>query len=116
MIASRTTVAFGISLLLSLPALARGPEMVSWSTPAGVARLETARHKQAFFELAGQFESQENGAFCGPASATIVLNALRSGKDPATKPEDATRLRPGDADYMPPGRTPLLRRYTQNTF
>jgi hypothetical protein len=90
--------------------------VVDWSSPEGVARFERSKHKQAFFPLANHFESQENRAFCGPASATIVLNAMRLDKASAEKPRDATLLLPDDGAFMRKDMDPLFKRYTQNTF
>lgn len=106
-----------LALALPLPAFGQGAdEVVDWSSPAGVARLEASKHKAAFFALANQFESQTNKAFCGPTSATIVLNALRNNKAPDTKPEDPTLLQADDRTFLPKGLDPLYHRYTQGTF
>lgn len=64
--------------------------LVAFSSDEGVLRLNRAEAKADFFRLANQFEPQSNRAFCGPTSATIVLNAL-FGRAPDL-PRDASRL------------------------
>jgi hypothetical protein len=48
-------------------------------TDEGRARLARTTAKVDFPALANQFEAQSNVAFCGPTTAAIVLNAVRSG-------------------------------------
>lgn len=59
------------------PAAPHAQALVALRSPEGLARLARTRHKATFAALASHFEPQENRVFCGPASATIVLNALR---------------------------------------
>jgi hypothetical protein len=62
--------------------------------------------------LANQFEADSNGAFCGPTSAAIVLNAVR-GRSPDL-PRDHSRLHPEDLQYIPSAYDPALPRFTQD--
>jgi hypothetical protein len=78
-------------------------------------RFATAK-KTDFAPLANNFESQVNRLFCGPATSTIILNALRSKNEKIEKPTDKTILQNGDTDYLDKDFNPLFARYTQNTF
>ena len=117
----------GSCLAVSLPLTALAKEvapapaaLVSFSEPASIQRLERSKFKVDFFHLANQFESQSNKAFCGPTSATIVLNALRAGNAQIEKPQDRSLLSEADfqvfSTVFSPSFDPLFRRYTQNTF
>jgi len=88
--------------------------LVAFSDPASTTRLARSRHKVDFFQLANQFEGQTNKAFCGPTTATIVLNALRAGNDRIEKPEDPSLLPPEVRSALPANVDPLYHRYTQN--
>ena len=90
------------------------PRLVAFADPDGVARLGRSHHRVDFFQLANQFESQTNKAFCGPTSAAIVLNALRSGNDQIDKPQDPSLLPAEVRAQLPKTFDPLYHRYTQN--
>ncbi|MBL8489164.1 MAG: phytochelatin synthase family protein [Rhodocyclaceae bacterium] len=62
------------ALFLGLPAWAA--DLLYLNTPAGAERLVAARHRQHFFLVQPYLESQQNLAFCGPASIAAVLNSL----------------------------------------
>lgn len=49
---------------------------VYWDTPQGIARLNETQLNQQFTELVHYFITQENKAYCGPASAVMIANAL----------------------------------------
>ncbi|MCG8531799.1 MAG: phytochelatin synthase family protein [Desulfovibrionales bacterium] len=51
--------------------------LVPWNVKEGQNRLGTAHAKNDFYQLAHFFQPQINPLYCGIASATIVLNALR---------------------------------------
>lgn len=85
-----------------------------WGSPEGFERLARTRHKASFAALANHFEPQRNRLFCGPASATIVLNALRDAA--IAKPRDPRSCDPADAAFLPPGFDPAFSRYTQDAF
>ena len=92
------------------------PGVVPFASTESIKRLERAEAKVDFFHLANHFESQINLGYCGPATATIVLNVLRADNTTIAKPRD-----PGlfPADYrkmLPPGLDPVFARYTQSTF
>ena len=88
------------------------PALVAFASDEGLARLSRSAAKGDFAALANQFEAQLNGAFCGPTSAAIVLNALRS-RSPDL-PRDHARLRADDLRHLPPGSDPIVPRYTQD--
>ncbi|HZI10606.1 MAG TPA: phytochelatin synthase family protein [Myxococcus sp.] len=112
----------GLTALAPLPAPARStpkqatPDLVAFSAPESIKRLERSRHKVDFFHLANQFESQGNKAFCGPTSSVIVLNALRMGNDAVARPQDPALVTAEDRKLLPAGFDPLFHRYTQNNF
>lgn len=86
--------------------------LVAFASDEGLRRLAQANAKAGFATLANQFEAQLNGAFCGPTSAAIVLNAVRI---PGTDlPRDHSRLQPDDRRHLPPGLDPIVARYTQD--
>jgi hypothetical protein len=87
-------------------------ELVPFSTDEGLARLGRSDAKVNFPALANQFEAESNGAFCGPTSAAIVLNAVRGRSDDL--PRDRSRLHPEDLQYIPSGFDPTVPRYTQD--
>jgi hypothetical protein len=86
--------------------------LAPFASEEGLARLSRSDAKVNFPALANQFEAEYNGAFCGPASAAIVLNAMRGRA--ADLPHDASRLHPDDLKYLPPGADLALARYTQD--
>ncbi|HTP28807.1 MAG TPA: phytochelatin synthase family protein [Anaeromyxobacteraceae bacterium] len=90
--------------------------VVPFASPESMVRLERSRHKVDFFALANQFEGQQNAAMCGPATAVIVLNALRAGNRAIAKPKDASLIPRELAANFPKGVDPLFARYTQATF
>lgn len=101
------------------PHMTRGADaqgLIAWGTPEGLRRLGRTRHKATFAALANHFEPQQNKLFCGPATATIVLNALRLEAAGIAKPEDPRCSDPADAAYLPSGFNPVFARYTQDTF
>ena len=113
----------GLALLLALAlvsqALARddgaptpAAGLVAFGSVEGLARLARATAKTDFPALANQFEAQSNGAFCGPTTAAIVLNALRSGSPDL--PRDRSRLRAEDSRHLPGGFDLSVPRFTQD--
>jgi len=95
-------------------ALAKAPAaLVPFASEEGLARLARSGARADFAALANQFEAQYNGAFCGPTSAAIVLNATHSRG--AGLPRDHTRLRKDDVQFMPAGADPIVPRYTQDS-
>ena len=99
-----------MALQVTASELAHG--LTPFASDEGMARLARADAKMNFPALANHFVAEYNGAFCGPASATIVLNTMRSGAPDL--PRDNGRLRPGDLKYLPPSADPILPRYTQD--
>jgi hypothetical protein len=90
--------------------------LVPFTTPESAARLERSKHKVDFFPLVNQFESQQNLGYCGPATAVIVLNALRVDNPAITKPRDPALFPEEYRGRLPPGLEPVFSRYTQGTF
>jgi phytochelatin synthase len=86
--------------------------LVVFNSNEGLARLGRAAAKVDFPALANQFEPQSNIAFCGPTTAAIVLNAVRSGS--RDLPRDHSRLYPQDLRYIPSGFDLTVPRYTQD--
>lgn len=87
-------------------------ELLPFSSDEGLARLARSTAKVDFPVLANQFEAQSNGAFCGPTSAAIVLNAVR-GRG-ADLPRDRSRLRAEDLQYLPSNFDLTVPRFTQD--
>lgn len=89
------------------------PPLVAFASDEGMQRLLRSQAKVDFAPLANQFEPQSNIAFCGPTTASIVLNALRPAGDEV--PRDGSRLRAEDGRYLRPGWNLALPRYTQDS-
>ena len=110
-----------LSLLLSATALAKPPAppdaaLVPFAAPESMARLARSKANVDFFHLANHFESQQNLGYCGPASSTIVLNALRADDKTVAKPRDPGLFPAEYRKNLPPGLDPVFARYTQGTF
>jgi len=86
--------------------------LVPFASDEGLARLSRSDAQVNFPALANQFEAEYNGAFCGPASAAIVLNAAK-GRSPDL-PRDKSRFRADDLKYLPTGVDLGLPRFTQD--
>jgi hypothetical protein len=98
---------------LDAPAQRAAVTLVPFDSDEGLARLDHADAKVNFAALANQFEAQSNAAFCGPTTATIVLNTVYGrSKD---LPHDRTRLRAEDLQFVPAGFDPTLPRFTQDS-
>ena len=95
-----------------IDAPAATPALIPFATDEGLRRLASADAKRGFAALANQYEAQINGAFCGPTTAAIVLNAALT-RSPEL-PRDPGRLRDGDLKNLPPGADPIVPRYTQD--
>ena len=103
-------------LVLSFTSVRLYGSVVDWSSPDGISRLETSQYKNDFFKLASQFESQHNKVYCGIATTTIVLNALRMYRNRSDIPLDHSLIDKRDLDYFPKNNfSPFYARYTQNT-
>lgn len=117
---ARLGLSFLLATALLSPALAReeatadpAQGLVPFASDEGLARLARATGKVDFPALANQFEAQSNIAFCGPTTATIVLNALLArSKD---LPRDRSRLRPEDSRYLPGSLDLSVPRFTQES-
>lgn len=94
------------------PIASTAQELVLFSSDEGLARLARSLAKVDFPALANQFEAQYNAAFCGPTSAAIVLNAIRSRS--LELPRDRSRLRTEDLQNVPGNFDPIIPRYTQD--
>ena len=90
--------------------------LTPFAVPESMKRLERSTAKVDFFHLANHFESQQNLGYCGPASSTIVLNALRADDKTVDKPRDPALFPAEYRKMLPPGLDPVFARYTQSTF
>lgn len=111
---TKTTTAFTASLMMLTSVAWATP--LDWASPEGINRLSQSSNKQDLFTLAPQFEGQINKVDCGVASAVIILNALRAGKDGMDIPLDTSVVAPEEQQYLPHknGWVPFWNRYTQN--
>jgi hypothetical protein len=91
-------------------------QLVPIASHEGQERLARSRYKVDFFHLANHFETQQNAGNCGPTSAVIVLNALRSSNPAIEKPVDKALFPANYRTGLPPGMEPVAPRYTQATF
>ena len=90
--------------------------LTPFAVPESMKRLERSTARVDFFHLANHFESQQNLGYCGPASSTIVLNALRADDKTVDKPRDPALFPAEYRKMLPPGLDPVFARYTQSTF
>ena len=120
----KSAALFGLAVFLAFAPVSAAPARELTATEAavgltpfasdeGMARLARAEAKANFPALANQFEAEYLGAFCGPASAAIVLNA--AFEDSGDQPHDRSRFRPEDLKYLPPRLDPTLGRFTQDS-
>ena len=86
--------------------------LAPFASDEGLARLSRSDAKVNFPALANQFEAEYNGAFCGPASATMVLNAVRSKARPPCRMTKAACARTTSNTLRPAStlRLPATRR------
>lgn len=77
----KACLAFGL-LCLVLSGLAA--DLVYLDTPQGEQRLLRAERSHQFFSVLPYLETQENLAFCGPASIAATLNSLGVARPPAS--------------------------------
>ncbi|MES2906686.1 MAG: phytochelatin synthase family protein [Pseudomonadota bacterium] len=90
--------------------------LVPWDSDESATMLARSKHKADFFSLANNFVSQDNAMFCGPATATIVLNALKLGKKDDL-PVDKSSIASDEGQYLPKDYNPYFNKYTQqNVF
>jgi hypothetical protein len=108
------------ALLLAVALVAAAPEpqqdLVPFVSTESMARLDRSRHKVDFFTLANHFESEQNVAMCGPATAVIVLNALRARNNAVARPRDPSLFPAEFAANVSEGLNPTFDRYTQGAF
>ncbi len=113
------TALFIISLLLLSSCTTITPkekDIIPWGSEEGIHRLEKSAYKIDFFKLANNFDIQNNRLFCGPATATTILNALRLSNHDLVLPEDKTRLTQSDLTYLPKNWKPSYNRYSQDNI
>lgn len=92
-------------------------KMIPWDSEEGIHRLEESTYKIDFFKLANHFDIQNNRLFCGPATATTILNSLRLKNSSITLPKDKTRLSKTDLKYLPSKDwNPSYNRYSQDNI
>lgn len=110
---ARIATALLLSAALQTLALAGEQTLLPFASSEGLERLARSTAKSDFAALANQFEAQATIAFCGPATATIVLNALRP--QGSAVPHDRSRLHAADARYLPEGLELTVPRHTQES-
>ena len=54
--------------------------LIPFDAESASSELFESENNRDFFKLASFFESQSNSIYCGPATATILLNAFRPRK------------------------------------
>jgi len=105
---------FNLAACTSVSGKSDSQHVVSWLSEDSPQRLARA-DKTHFFQLSSQFETQENKFFCGPTSAVIVLNALRSQNQKIKKPSDRALYRGPETPFLKT-LNPVFERYTQDAF
>jgi hypothetical protein len=95
------------------PGILQSSATILWSAPESPVLLKRSLNGD-FFSLASFYEPQINKFNCGPATGTILLNALllRSSKP---KPIDKSAY-PLKKTYLGGGFNPVFEKFTQNTF
>ncbi|MCY4228631.1 MAG: phytochelatin synthase [Gammaproteobacteria bacterium] len=88
-------------------------KLVGWDTLQSEERLARSLHKVDFFPLSNHFVSQDNWVFCGLASSSIVLNALRLGRK-SDLPQDTRSILSEELAWFPEGGNPFFGKYTPN--
>ena len=86
--------------------------VVNWNTSEGRNRLASSSHSQDFYQLAHFFSPQNYPTFCGIASSTIVLNAMRVSN--GTVPKNAQLDMPLPKVWG--GKAVSYKLYTQENF
>jgi phytochelatin synthase len=99
------------ALAFDNPSAAASQALVPFASDEGLARLARSSAKVDFPVLANQYEEELDAAF-GPASAAMVLNAVKAKS--GDLPKDDSRLHADDLKYLPPGLDPIIPRYTQD--
>lgn len=96
----------------NLKSSSRSEELISYASAEGIARISRSQYKADFFILSNNFESQENGLYCGPTTAAIVLNSMRIRKENASLPKDDRAVTKKYKKHLPKSYDGLLGRYT----
>lgn len=87
--------------------------LVEWESKESLERLFRSTHSRDFFPLSNNFVSQNNGIFCGLASSSIVLNALRL-RERENLPKDEKSIAVHERAWLPEGYSPFFGKYTPN--
>jgi hypothetical protein len=115
-----TTLYYLISIILISGCSTTTPKekkIIPWGSEEGIHRLEESVYKIDFFKLANNFDIQNNKLFCGPATATTILNSLRLKNSSLTLPEDKAVLNKNDLKYLTPKTyNPSYDRYSQDNI
>ncbi|OED50078.1 hypothetical protein ACH42_01460 [Endozoicomonas sp. (ex Bugula neritina AB1)] len=92
-------------------------KVIDWTTETGKKRLLESTVNNDFFTLANYYQAQDNKFFCGVASASIVLNALRINKPEVSLPLAITTIKPEESKFFPKGEwTPFFKKYSQDNI
>lgn len=86
--------------------------LIYWGTKDSDILLKRSIKKD-FYDLVNHFETQSNRIYCGPTSATIVLNTLRLNKEIASF--DNEILMKKEKRFLPKGFNPSYPKYTQRS-
>lgn len=50
--------------------------MIEWNSDEGIARFNSSKYKNDFYQLANFYQAQINPIYCAPATAIIIKNAI----------------------------------------
>jgi Phytochelatin synthase len=87
-------------LLMPATAIAEEHELVTLTSPNGEQALWDSTERHAFVRLSAYFVTQDTTSFCGPASCTMVLNAL-CGEKPMWAKHERYQLFTQDNFFSP---------------
>lgn len=78
-----------------------------WSSEFGIKKLESSQFKNDFFQLVNFYQPQQNPAYCGVATAVMILNSLNYGKIESQKSSEIVK---------PNGEKIAYELYSQDSF
>lgn len=103
---------FPLALSVSTAEANTEVELVEWESEESSERLARSQYKKDFFPLSNHFVSQDNNIVCGPATAAIVLNALRLRQQEGL-PVDQSSIASDEMEHFSEGYSPFMEKYTQ---
>lgn len=75
----KVTIIFILAIIFCQKSFAK--ETIIWNSKEGLKRLDSSIYKNDFYQLINYYQPQNNPAYCGVASAVIILNALYSNAE-----------------------------------